>query len=289
MMRKLKISKIIASLLILTSVVALTPAPANAEWRQDGAGWLYTEGSSLSTGWRQIDGKWYCFYDNGYMITDKDVDGWYINSSGVGTECVKIGEYEIDKSTGTIAKYNGEGAILYPGSISISLDIPRKIGDIEIKHIGGHAFEHCDNSSKITIPDGITSIGESAFGGCARLTNITIPDSVTNIGYGAFWACDKLTTVTIPNRVTSIGGSAFQGCNNLREVTIPNSVTSIEDSAFQDCNKLTTITIPNSVTNIGYNAFWGCNNAIFYVANKDIKYVLSSSSNIDENKIIIKP
>ena len=115
-------------------------------------------------------------------------------------------------------------------------------------------FSDCRNITKITIPNGVTSIGEGAFSGCSNLTSITIGADVTSIGNSAFYNCTALTSITIPNSVTTIGGSAFAE-NQLTRVTIPNSVISIGDSAFYN-NQLTSITIPNSVTSIGGGAFY---------------------------------
>lgn len=87
MVRKLKLTKLVASLLLITSIITLNPIGVSAEWKQNDIGWWYTEGASYSKGWRQIDGNWYYFdkYD-GYMATDTDVDGYYLNSSGAWSE-----------------------------------------------------------------------------------------------------------------------------------------------------------------------------------------------------------
>ena len=56
-MKKLKLTKVIASTLVVISVLALNPIGANAEWKRDHTGWWYTEGNSWATGWRLIDSK----------------------------------------------------------------------------------------------------------------------------------------------------------------------------------------------------------------------------------------
>ena len=65
-----------------------------------------------------------------------------------------------------------------------------------------------------------------------EVTKITIPEGVTSIGDWAFYECSSLTEITIPDSVTSIGDSAFDGCTSLTEITIPDSVTSIGDRVF---------------------------------------------------------
>ena len=99
-MKKLKLTKVIASLLVVASVLALNPIGASAEWKQESNGWWrYKEGNSYTTGWKQIDGKWYCFNGNGYMFHDLIIDGYYLNSDGVWDEnSNKVGVKDYTKS-----------------------------------------------------------------------------------------------------------------------------------------------------------------------------------------------
>jgi hypothetical protein len=85
-MKKFKLTKIIANVLVVASVLALNPIGVSAAWREDSHGWWFTEGNSWAKGWRNIDGSWYYFYSNGYMAHDTMIDGYYLNSSGVWTD-----------------------------------------------------------------------------------------------------------------------------------------------------------------------------------------------------------
>ena len=127
-----------------------------------------------------------------------------------------------------------------------------------VTSIGIRAFYHCDSLSEITIPSSVTSIGEQAFSGCTNLAKVNIPEGVTSIGDYTFYECKSLSEITIPSSVTSIGNTAFSGCTNLAEVNISEGVTSIEYEAFMACSGLKTITLPNSITSIGEKAFYGC-------------------------------
>ena len=49
--------------------------------------------------------------------------------------------------------------------------------------------------TKVSIPEGITSIGYGAFANCNDLTSITIPSSVTSIGISAFFRCVQLANI----------------------------------------------------------------------------------------------
>lgn len=111
--------------------------------------------------------------------------------------------------------------------------------------------------SKLSIPDGVTSIGDHAFRECDNLTSVTIPNSVTHIGHSAFDCCDNLSNVELPNSVIEIGSYAFQGCA-FSSFVIPNSVSSISEGMLGGCEKLTTVSIPNSVKTICVGAFNGC-------------------------------
>lgn len=134
---------------------------------------------------------------------------------------------------------------------TLTLTSGTKIKDLE--------FSHCDNLTRVTLPEGITSIGERAFWSCDNLQSINIPNSVTSIGAFAFSSCRKLESINIPNGVTTIGDGTFIGCNALTTVEIPNSVTSIGELAFSS-RGLTEVTIPASVKRIGSMAFSECYN-----------------------------
>ena len=92
-MKKFKLTKVIASTLIVASVLALNPIGVSAEWKQDSTGWWYTDGESWYTGWKSIDGKLYYFNNDGYMVHDTTIDGYKLSSDGT------LSQYESDTST----------------------------------------------------------------------------------------------------------------------------------------------------------------------------------------------
>jgi len=85
-MKKLKLIKVIASSLVVASVLVLNPIGASANWKQNSNGWWNTEGSSWSIGWKEIDEKWYYFGQDGYMVHDTTIDGYKLGSDGAWIE-----------------------------------------------------------------------------------------------------------------------------------------------------------------------------------------------------------
>ena len=123
-----KFKRLLASFIMLVTILGIGPVvAAHAEWRQSGNGWWYAQGNSYSTGWTQIDGKWYYFDSNGYMKTgwindsgnwfytygdgtmahDTTIDGCYLNSSGAWTTSIP--------ATGTTSYNDNSGADSYSG------------------------------------------------------------------------------------------------------------------------------------------------------------------------------
>ncbi|WP_236894885.1 MULTISPECIES: cell wall-binding protein [Clostridium] len=81
-MKNFKLKKLVVSLLITASALAISPVAASAEWKHDNVGWWYADGNSWYTGWKKMDTKWYYFQNNGYMAHDRYVNGYYLNSEG---------------------------------------------------------------------------------------------------------------------------------------------------------------------------------------------------------------
>ena len=132
-------------------------------------------------------------------------------------DCKKLNEITVDSLNRKYCSYNG---ILYSKDKSKIVRCPE-----------GY------KSTRVEIPNSVTSIGSCAFENCSGLTSVYIPNSVTSIDSYAFYRCPGPTSVYIPNSVTSIGTWAFCGCG-LTSVSIPSSVTSIGREAFRGCENL---------------------------------------------------
>lgn len=112
-MKKQNLKKIITMGLIATSLIAVAPMKANAEWKQDNTGWYYTEGNScVKDSWKQINGKWYHFDWQGYMETGwiqgyvskfgaNDAPNYYLDKDGsmvTGTKIINGVECHFDSN-----------------------------------------------------------------------------------------------------------------------------------------------------------------------------------------------
>lgn len=58
--------------------------PETGSWSSDNNGWWYgdTSGWYASSRWQKIDGYWYYFNNSGYIVTNKYIDGYWLNSNG---------------------------------------------------------------------------------------------------------------------------------------------------------------------------------------------------------------
>jgi len=75
------IKKLIISSLVAISVIGIIPVAASAKWKQDvykNRSWVDDKGV-VAKDWKEIDGYWYNFGNNGIMKTGwmKDNGSWY--------------------------------------------------------------------------------------------------------------------------------------------------------------------------------------------------------------------
>ncbi|NFO11881.1 N-acetylmuramoyl-L-alanine amidase family protein [Clostridium botulinum] len=82
-MKKVALKKLLAAVIIATSITTVFPMKAYADWNKNSNGtWNYTEGNYKVKGWKSVEGTWYFFDNNGDMKTGwiKDNDKWYFAS-----------------------------------------------------------------------------------------------------------------------------------------------------------------------------------------------------------------
>lgn len=120
-MLKNYIKRIFALSIISTTLLAIVPVSAHAEWRSVANKWYWREGDSYVKGWKLIDSKWYYFDNNGAMTRNTMIDGYYITGSGVAVS-ITFGDLpirtpstwiEIDKVNGKSYNVDDKAALVY--------------------------------------------------------------------------------------------------------------------------------------------------------------------------------
>ncbi|MCM1356286.1 MAG: leucine-rich repeat protein [Staphylococcus sp.] len=176
---------------------------------------------------------------------------------------------------------NFEGSSVIPGfhilhhnNLTGTLTLPSTL-----KYIGADAFNRCDFSGDLLLPEGLIGIGESAFANCKHFTgDLHIPESVEKIGLEAF---DGMTGIkgwiTLPSNLKTIAGlgylnpagiewpknaqtidsRAFYNFNSSIDLKIPESVVSLKNSCFRNAN-ITHIILSPQLTLIPSDCFAGC-------------------------------
>lgn len=99
-MKRNYLLKTLALGLTLTSIGAIKPITANAEWTQNSGNWYYKDNSGNNmTGWQQIDGNWYYMWSDGTMAKNTWMQSnnkwYYLGNSGAMVYNTVIDGYTI--------------------------------------------------------------------------------------------------------------------------------------------------------------------------------------------------
>lgn len=111
-----------------------------------------------------------------------------------------------------------------------------------------------NDTKRLYIKEGITSIGANFFEWIESLEEVYLDGDLTSIGDYAFNGCQNLKKIIFSESLTSIGDYAFNRCYNLKNIFFPKSLNSIGDYAFYDA-PIGFVVIPQFVTSIGNYAF----------------------------------
>lgn len=169
----------------------------------------------------------------------------------------------------------------YLSPVPSILQIPRKIGDIEINCVAKEAFKNEAAIEKVIFHEEICCIGISAFEGCKNLCGIELSNKCTDIHRDAFK--DTLLysaevtyfghilakvkpgfkgALKVQKGTLAIADEALNGCTEITQVDLPDGLISIGASSFKNCLGLVDITLPETVQTIGANAFSECTNLV---------------------------
>ena len=235
-MKRLKLTKAIASSLIVASILVLNPIGANAEWKQDSNGWWNTEGTSYSVGWKEIDGKWYYFGQDGYMKT-----GWikyggksyYLNSDGSMAHDATIDGFTVG-SDGAWNQIAGTSSIrlsnVNPNATTISGVTGVKFSDIT-------KIVFCDGSLKndtVTVEDKQKIKEFARYLDGYAINNIDVPVVTGWLHRALFYINDKEVMDISFNNTIDINGEEFNVTKgNLDIKLIDNYLKSINPSYIE--------------------------------------------------------
>lgn len=187
--------------------------------------------------------------------------GYYYNNPTYTDRCYGSFAYSgvtniiIPKSVTVI----GAGAFLGSALTSITFESGSQLKDIQGFYNGSGyiysygAFEDTE-LTKITLPEGLTTIGDSVFRGC-NLSSVTFPASLKTIGVQSFAENSNLTLLNFNSnsQLESIGKMAFYECGAIHYVyaqTVTN-LALIGSKAFYGCDdmrlfKLGTVAAPKA-------------------------------------------
>lgn len=114
-----------------------------------------------------------------------------------------------------------------------------------IKTINGNCFEYND-FTEIVIPDSYTGDLAYVFQVCNNLTKVTLSQNMTSIGRSAFYNSKGLTSITIPSKITSIGTTAFYNCPIVDiHFEDRDTLLTIQSDSFQGNGNLFNAYVPN--------------------------------------------
>lgn len=213
----------------------------------------------------------YFYIDNPEKLMVGDVKTLTASSSNVPNNATI--RWESSNTDVLTISDSGEVKALFPGETTITVYVNDRYmdsvtinveGDVEAELIynsQGTVVIGCSNkekATKITIPDGVTTIGVGAFADMHELKTVTMPDSVAEIDNRAFAGCSSLKDVKLSKNIERLGEYAFGDCSEIESIELPNTLEEMGGSCFQHCEKLTSITIPKKVKTISDQCFYDC-------------------------------
>lgn len=95
-------------------------------WQKIDGQWYYFsqegEGYITSSGWKLINGNWYYFNNNGVMLHDTMVEGYYLNSNGAWTNDIKQVNISASNAEQLVKNYLINNGKYVPGYIKYDND-----------------------------------------------------------------------------------------------------------------------------------------------------------------------
>ncbi len=148
--------------------------------------------------------------------------------------------------------------------------------------------KHINDTKKLVIKDGITSVGAWSFAKFDKLETVEFTRTISTIGERAFYNCSAINYINLPEGLKTIGNGAFNRCKGVVRITLPQSLEKIGDSAFMNLPDVPVVTIPQKVMHIGMWAFMGCSSLeqIYFEGAVPDKLGASCLADINDNYIL---
>ena len=195
----------------------------------------------------------YAFYNtmlSGTIVLPDDVvtirDHAFSNSN--------VASVVFGNSLTTIDEYAFSGC----SSLSCELHLPSSLTSI-----GNRAFQNCNLTGRLILPDSLQILEESAFMSAGSFNgDLIIPEGITRL-YGSTFFLSKFTGSLILNNVVEFGqysftgeefGSDFYWCGFSGQLVIPEGVIELTKNTFYYCN-FSSVVFPSTLKRINNNVF----------------------------------
>jgi hypothetical protein len=245
-MKKFKLSKaIIIALIIVASSFGINPINAKADdWIQNDDGRLwYKQGNSWATGWKYINGKWYCFGQDGYVkngwVQDTNGKWYFLNNDGSMATNVTINGYYLDSNGVWIANLSEN-----KNSNSISFD---KNLEKEIRNSIGKQSGELKREDLLSINElNLYNKNINSLDGIENLENLT-KLNIKNNNISNIYALSKLKKLKSLDIGNYLHGHFYY--NSIQDITPLKSLTNLETLSLSGL-KLTNIDVISNLTNL---------------------------------------
>ena len=128
-------------------------------------------------------------------------------------------------------------------------------GDGQLNSNYTYGVQAPEQTERLIIEKGITSIGNAAFEGmCSTIATLVLPSTVTSIGDYAFAGMSnrQFKTLALPNTIKYIGAYAFDGAAYLQTIHFGSTLEEIGAYAFNGCTRVKEMTCLAEITpNVG--------------------------------------
>lgn len=119
------------------------------------------------------------------------------------------------------------------------VEVPRTLGGLPVRMIGGGAFRAQEQLREVILPDSVEVIDHHAFAGCTALTRLSLGRNLRVLGADCLAGCTALMELALPGTLRLMLGGALAECASLRMVHLPaGAMVAVSPGAFEGCGAL---------------------------------------------------